>query len=173
MLVRFFRRLFGLGEFRTDVYHPRDRMIYCYFDGQQEVAADPLLLYRSMMDVGPELSINIKVANSPMKDAGAAHVKMLEQIRGIFGVRPYEQGKGGLTEHETVSLLDHFLLYCSSIKKNMKPSVTSSVSPAAASADSPAAPPPTPSISDSGSIAAGLSTAPPPPPPSGPVSPSV
>ena len=164
------KNLFTGRQGRYDLYRPAERQIYKFWDGKKEVADDPMLLYKRMMDVGPELSINIKVANSPLKDAGEAHTKMLEQIRNIFRVAPL--AAGGLTEYETVGLLDHFLLYCAELKKNLRSFATLPGSLAAASANSSAASPPTEKPSESGSTANAPSTAGPPPSPSEPESPS-
>jgi len=105
-----------------DVYKPKERNIYSYYNGEGMVACDPILLYKSLMKHGPSLSIDIKVANSPSKGAEQAHDSMVKTIREIFSVKPLEEG--GLTEAETVGLLDHFLIYSERIKKNSSPSAT-------------------------------------------------
>ena len=168
-MFQFLRSLFRRQD-RFDLYKPSERMIYQFWNGKQVVLDDPMLLYKRMMDVGPELSINIKVANSPMKGAGEAHSKMLEQIRSIFQVEPL--AAGGLTEYETVSLLDHFLLYCATVKKNWRSFATLPANPVAASANSSDTNPPTEKPSASGSTASETSTAEPLPLPTGQASPS-
>lgn len=167
-----FKKLFGWlsGGGRGDLYHPRDRLIYRYFDGQREVAADPMVLYKLLMDVGPEIGIDMKVAASPSKDAGKAHDKMVQKIRGAFGVLPLKDG--GLTDLESVELLQHFLVFVDAIKKNSSPLPTSPGETPAPSAPSSVAGPPTPSSSGSGSTGGGSSTVGPPPSPSGPPPPS-
>lgn len=109
------------------VYHPKERMIYKYWNGQKLVEADPLLLVKKMMDVAPSLSAASKVAKSPSKDAPAAQEEMIGYIRGIFSVDPYEQG--GLTRSELVNLIDHFSVYCEEIKKKVNASLTTSTLP--------------------------------------------
>lgn len=156
---------------RFDTYSPAERLIYSYSNGSEVIAADPMLLWKNLMKVGPELSIDIKVANSPSKDAPKAHTEMLDKIRTIFGVVPFSSGKG-LTEIETAKLLDHFLIYCETVKKNTKPSVTSSTN----SEDSPTSSPDGQTISsssDSGSTANEASTESPTQPPSEQPPPSV
>lgn len=106
-----------------DIYRPKERLIYTYWNGRETVQADPLTLYKKMMQVGPELSIDIKVANSESKDANKAHDGVIRKIRGIFNTLPMESG--GLSEIETCELLDHFLVFCETVKKNMNPSATS------------------------------------------------
>lgn len=130
-----------------DFYHPGQRKIYRYFDGQKEVNVDPLLLYRTMMAVGPELQIDYKVSRSPSKDASKAHEEMLAKLRNIFQVKSLNEG--GLTESELVDLWDHFLIYTETVKKNSRESVMSS-KPTVVSSDISAKPPATSSFSDSG-----------------------
>lgn len=105
-----------------DVYHPRERLIYRYWTGKEEKSGDPMTIYKRMMEVGPALSIDIKVATSPSKDAKKAHDGMMTHIRNIFGVSSLEDG--GLSEIETAQLLDHFLRYCERIKKKQSGSAT-------------------------------------------------
>lgn len=121
------RKWFGQDDF--DQYRPRERLIYQYFNGREAVRADPMLLYKKLMEVGPELDIDIKVANSPSKDANKAYESMVAKIRQVFDLKPLADG--GLTETETVELLDHFIRYNESIKKKVKTSPTSSTSLAA------------------------------------------
>lgn len=108
---------------QMDLYSPRERFIYRYLDGKTEVAADPAVLYRRMMDVGPELSADITVGQSPSKRWREAQENGIRKIRGIFSVKPFEEG--GLTEGELYGLLDHFIQYCETVKKNSPPSPTS------------------------------------------------
>lgn len=107
-----------------DLYHPKQRQIYQFFNGQQITAIDPMILYKRIMEVGPELDIDIKVANSASKDASKAYETMLEKIRKIFGVAKLDEG--GLTEEETIALMDHFFAYIDQVKKNLRFSETSS-----------------------------------------------
>ncbi len=106
------------------LYNPRERLIYSYFDGKQIVKVDPLVTYKRIMAVAPSLNIDIKVSRSPSKAAPEAHGKMLDHIRGIFGLVPFEQG--GLTEIEVVDLFDHFLVFCERQKKTPSTIQTSS-----------------------------------------------
>lgn len=153
-----------------DVYRPTERVIYHYWDGGKTVSADPMTLYRKVMEVGPELSIDLTVANSPSKDSGEAHRKAVEKVRTVFGVKGLEEG--GLTEAESLDLLDHFMAFCEALKKNSSRSPTSPAATSATTASSSAAGSPTPSSSGSGSTANGPSTGPPGPSLTGVVSPS-
>lgn len=104
-------------------YHPGERVIYSYFDGEKTVGADPAVLHTRVMDVGPDLDVDIQLSQSPSKDAKLGHQQMLKKIRGIFNVKPWEEG--GLTETETVNLLNHFLAFCGWVKKNTSGPATS------------------------------------------------
>ena len=90
-----------------DLYHPKQRVIYHFWDGKKVVDADPMPIYKAMMTVGPELSVDLKVSNSVSKDAGKAHDAAIVKIRKIFRVKSLDEG--GITEAECVQLLEHFL----------------------------------------------------------------
>lgn len=152
-------------------YHPRERMIYSYWDGQKTVHADPMVLYKRMMTHGAELSVDMKVSQSASKDAGKAHDSMVQKVREIFVVKTLEEG--GLAELEVLELLDHFLLYCEDVKKNSNLSPISPTPTPPPTAPSSAGPSATASSSDSGSTANVSNTAVPAPLPSERVSPSV
>lgn len=160
MLGRIWRWLWGgPSEEPFDLYRPRERLIYRYFDGKRVVDADPMELFRRQADVGPELSAHIKGAFSPLKTAPQEYQWMLEKIRTIFGVAPFKDG--GLTDLETVDLLNHFLVWQGRLKKNSSPPPTLPEAPSgptpAPISPSPDVGPPTSSSSGSGSTA----TAPP------------
>lgn len=152
-------RLFGFGT--DDVYRPRQRLIYRYWNGTRTIQADPMVLFKRVMEVGPSLSIDIKVSTSPSKDAQTAHAGVMDKIRGIFSVGTFD--KGGLTDLETAGLLDHFLTYCDRLKKNMRPTATSAAVTSVITAPSLDDNQPTLSGSGSGSTGAEPSTVPPSP----------
>lgn len=138
-------------EDRYDTYKLSERLIYRYHNGEKEVRADPMFLYKKIMARGPELAIDIKVSESLSKDAGTAHNNLIKTVRDIFDLKPFEQG--GLTEIEVARLLDHFLIYVESVKKKGSPTV---ISPTATSANlefSSIAVPPSENTSANGSIA--------------------
>lgn len=122
----FARRLFASGEDRYDTYRPREQLIYHYWDGQKMRSVDPVKVYKKMAEVGQELSANIRVSTSPSKGAAKAYESVVKSIRGIFDLQSFEEG--GLTEIDTVGLLDHFLIFCGRLKKNTNPSSMSSTS---------------------------------------------
>jgi hypothetical protein len=131
-----------------DVYKPKERLIYRYWNGKEEVAVDPMVLYKRLMDKGPEISIDLKVASSASKDNRKAHDRMIGTLREVFSLESLVNG--GLTEQETQDLMDHFLLYVESIKKNSNPTPISVTETSPLTDPSSGASPPTENISDSG-----------------------
>lgn len=129
-----------------------------------------MALHKRVMDVGPELSIDMKVAHSGMRGSKEAHDKMVQKIRGVFSLKRYEDG--GLTEGECIELLDHFLYYEDTQKKISNPSPTSPETTSPSSPSSSGGSPPTSSSTAFGSTGGGSSTSTPPPSPSAPESPS-
>jgi len=107
------------GNQPQQIFHPKERMIYQYWDGQKVVAVDPLIIYRRFAEVQPQLVIDRKVATSLSKDAPKAWPAMIAKIHTIFEIKGMSEG--GLTEAETIQLLDHFLIFCEDVKKNANP----------------------------------------------------
>lgn len=138
-----------------DVYAPNQRCIYSYWNGRELLRVDPMILYKKLMEVGPELDVDIKVANSSSRDANKAYENMLAKIRQVFSVQPFDQG--GLTEEETVALLDHYMAFNTASKKNWKPFAISSNSSVASGPPSDG-PPITTSSTDCSSARNGCST---------------
>jgi hypothetical protein len=154
MLKEWLSRLFGflLAPFRPrpeDVYFPRERTIYRYWTGKGVRSGDPMVLYKRMMEVGPALSIDIKLAQSQSKDAKKGHDRMISTIRDIFFLDGLD--KGGLSEIETAQVLDHFLRFCERIKKKQNPLPTISTPSEDSTPTSEEKPPATEPSSDSGS----------------------
>lgn len=114
------------SKFRTKKlgqFNPDERMIFTYFNGEKIIQADPMILYKRVMEVGPVLSIDIKVAFSPSKDAETARVSAIEKIRNIFNLKPLSQGievESTLSDSECGELLEVFLNFCDAVKKNSK-----------------------------------------------------
>ena len=153
-----------------DLYHPKGRMIYQFFNGKEVIRIDPMVLYKRLADLGPELDADIRGARSESKFAPAAYESMITKIRSVFDVKSLAEG--GLTESETVELFDHFLKYNDGLKKNSAAFVTSSAR-SETSAPSSVAGPATWSSTDSGCAASGSGTVKPVPSPLGPELPSV
>jgi hypothetical protein len=149
-------------------YKVEERQIYSYptcWDNSGLVHRDPMVLYKKLMEVAPELSIDIKVANSPSKDAADGQNKALRKIKTIFDVKEMEEDGKGLTQAQILGLFDNFLLYVDQVKKNSRKSAILSNPPAFSS------PPPNgqaiPPSSEYGSTAGESSAARPNPLPSG------
>lgn len=149
----------GGGEQRLDVYMPSERLIFQYYDGTDTVrAADPMTLHGRFMDVRAELVTDLKVAESEHRDARKCRAAATRTMHAIFGTKPFEEG--GLTQLEVESLMDQFLDYCASIKKNSSGPPTSPEGTSPPSPSGSGASPPTASASDSGSTASAPPTAP-------------
>lgn len=133
------------GEF----YKPKERQIYCYWNGKEDIKEDPTVIYRRIADVGPELKIDLTVAGSISKDAGKAEVKAIQKLQKIFEVKSFAEG--GLTEEELWNLFSHFLDYRDRLKKNSSPSPISATATLGSSSSSSAESPPTESGLVSGS----------------------
>lgn len=134
-----------------DLFEPRDRMIYKYFDGQQLNRVDPIVLWMKVEEALPEISISIKISNSPSKGAAKAHKDLIHKIQEVFGLKPFDQG--GLTEAECVGLLNHFMDYTNAIKKKANRTATSPGETSPSTASSSEGSQPTPNSSDSSSTA--------------------
>lgn len=130
-------------------FEPKERQIYSYWNGTDVIEADPMTLFRKIMDVGPELAVDVKLADSISKDAAAGFSGMVTKSRTVFGIKSFEEG--GLTENESVQLLDNFLGWCQEQKKNMNPTPTAATVTPAASGHSWAGPSTIPSSSGCGS----------------------
>ncbi len=158
------KRLLGwkTEEYRLDIYSPKQRAIFRYFDGQKVRDVDPMVIYRKIMDGAADLSIAMKVARSGWKgEAAKAHDEMIADLRGIFGVKSLDEG--GLTEPETAELFVQFMNYCGWVKKNWSPPTTLPEDVLPSTSPSPDGGSPTPNSSGSGSSAAVPPTAPPTP----------
>lgn len=156
-MIAWLRSLFGKKEVPApfDLYKPNERTIYSYWNGKEVVQADPMVLYKRMSDVGPDLEIDLKVASAPMKDASAAQDKAIAKVQKIFEVVPLADG--GLTQEEMLKLLFSFCDYIAEVKK--KPNyLTAWPNSAAAYAASWAGSPTTPNSLDSGCSENGTST---------------
>lgn len=152
-----------------DIYTPKERLIYSYFNGQEIVRADPQVLYRNLMDVAPSLRADIAVSNSASKQWRTATENADKAVRQLFSIKPFAEG--GLAELELFELLDHFINYCDSIKKLQSPSLTSSGSVGASTPFSGEESQPMPSSSASGCVVNDSSTGEPEPSPTVLVSP--
>jgi hypothetical protein len=158
--------LFGRAEEeRWDAYHPGERQIYRYFDGQKWIAEDPMVLYERFSEEAPSIAIDVKVAYSIHPDNNKKYKELIGRIQKIFSLKPFAEG--GLGQAEAADLLDHFLAYCERLKKNSRPSPTPAAGTSGPTEPTSGASPATPNTSASGSTPSGPSTGPPAPSPSG------
>ena len=98
------------------------REIYEYFDGIQKRQADPLVLYRKILEND---HCNLRDDLAAMADGDwEALDRIIRLIRETFGIKPLEEG--GLTQYECDELLGDFLHYITIVKKKRKASRTRS-----------------------------------------------
>jgi len=151
-----------------DLFFPKEREIYRYFDGQKVRSADPMRLYQKLKGVSADLEIEFKVARSGMKGADEAYNKAVSRIHGIFDTKPLEEG--GITDVEAVNLFGHFWNYSGGVKKKVPPHTTPSTGTSEGTPTNTESaqekPSPTSPTSDSGSTAAEPTTESPTEPPS-------
>ena len=177
MFHRIFSWLFSSHD-PYNLYHPKETLIYKFWDGGKVIHADPMVLYGRLMDKGPELAIDYSVSVSTMKDAGDCRKKFLTKIRNIFNIKPPSEENPldcseTLTEIGLENLLVHFMEFCETLKKNSQPSPIASTIPLPPFASSSIANQTTPNSSPSGSAANGPFIAVPGPSLTEPVSPLV
>lgn len=103
---------------RRRTYSEEERCIYAYWDGQRLLRVDPKALWKQLMSIWPELSVDLLVARSPSKDAAKASATADAKLQKLFSVKPLDEG--GLTETELRSLLDHFWDYCDATRDSVK-----------------------------------------------------
>lgn len=107
------------------IFHDASREIFVYWDGSRLRGIDPMLALRALHSheiYNPETHPILAE-----QDDGAMQI-MVQAGRDVFGLKPYEYRKGGLTETETVSLMVRFTLYLTELKKSTNPSPTSPAS---------------------------------------------
>jgi len=124
MLQRFWKWFLGLFIDTSDqwIYHPRQRVIYTFWDGEKERPIDPMPLYKKLMGKWQSMVIDYKVSQSESTDAPVAHTNLSKSIREIFEIKLFESG--GLTETELIGLCEDFLAFTETVKKNSRISPT-------------------------------------------------
>ncbi len=138
---------------RTDVFKLSERHIYRYWNGEKEVTADPIELYKDVMSVWPDIDRELTLCtfvgpNGGFNDSFKAHSALLDRIRSVFKIKILHEG--GLTNDELVLLVDHFLKYTMEVKKNWRLSPTIPQAILRALSSPSAENPPTTNTSDSG-----------------------
>ena len=152
-MFQWLKNLFRGAE-RYDTYRPSEKLIFNFHNGKKWVKADPQAVFCRLKEVWGDLSVDMKVARSPMAEATEAHRLAMTKIRNIFNLPPLQEGLFAdetLTDFQATELLDSFMTFVGALKKN------SSQTPTNAKETSPSMPstssesPPTQSIADSGS----------------------
>lgn len=99
-----------------DVYQPKERYIFKYFNGEKLVLADPLILYRRVMAKINEIDMDMKAATfQEYSKADEAYDHMVVTLQKVFKIKPLEEG--GLTPTELEELFSQFSEYCHYHKK--------------------------------------------------------
>ncbi len=145
-------------ESYKDIYSLEERVVFSYFDGKETIHADPMVLYKRIMAEWGDLDTELKVAESPSKDANKMYNMALERLRKLFDLKtpsnPLQAVKEGcLQEGEVYNIFNRFIGFCNNLKKN---SSSTQTSPEGTSSDTPnilRESPPIPNTSASGSTA--------------------
>lgn len=138
---------------RLDIYSPKERLIYKFFNGERMVTIDPIVLNQRVMDAWPDMSIPMKIAMSSSKAAKQGRIDAVNKIREVFMLKPLTNGievVNTLTDVEAINLLTAFLTYCGNVKKN-SPTLPTMSKPTEDFKPTSGNAPPTSSTSDSGS----------------------
>lgn len=108
-----------------NLWRPKERLIFSFFDGKENRSVDPMPLYRKVRDIEKEVAADLVLARSQMKDALKGWSLAAGRIRKAFGLDEYSD-QGGLTELECVELFDAFKAWVGVEKKSTpSPSTTS------------------------------------------------
>ncbi len=134
-----------------DLYAPKERMIYRYFDGDKQRSVDPIVLYKAIMGDWININGGLTVMRAGMKDAFKGHDDFVGHVRSAFGLKTLDEG--GLTEGEIGDLLEHFLEYALEVKKNSRIFPTPPMAIFRGFEQSTTESPPTSNTSDSGETA--------------------
>lgn len=163
MLKKLWRRLTWrrTDEDRYDLFHPKDKAVYLYHDGNRVVVADPMELYDEVSRVWQDLSMEVTLARSIHSKASEGRKNAAVEIRRIFKIKPVTEG--GLGDIRVFDLLDHFLTYTGFLKKNSRGSATLQGATSAGSEPSSAVSPPTQNSSECVSTEDAPKTGPPSP----------
>ncbi len=99
-------------------YPERQRLIFHYWDGQQDRAGDPLAIQRRLMGA-PDLVETAKVADVPTPDGAKAKGELIDLTREAFGVPPFE--RGGLLDAECLELFVRFGKFLTDLEAEQRP----------------------------------------------------
>ena len=100
---------------------PRKREIYRYHDGQRTRGADPIEVLRKMGNHEKfvfEKHVAECASPEPAISEPAAEIS-IAATRDIFGIKPWsDETESGLTELETLAVLNGFCEFIDGLKKN-------------------------------------------------------
>lgn len=105
-------------------WKPSERNIFRYWDGQKEVAADPVLLSQEFAKVeGFDKDCKIAAtlyesgdqSEMALKSANASFGRVVETVRRVFGLKPLSEG--GLLQDEVITTLLLFTEFMDGLKK--------------------------------------------------------
>lgn len=110
-------------------WEPKERLIYSYFDGNEVRKIDPMPLYGKVLARRTILSNAWSVSNIPSAFSDKAQQDLVDCCREIFCVPSlgpnleieYKAGDKTiktLTDMECMTLLDNFLIWTETVKKN-------------------------------------------------------
>ncbi|MBA4067964.1 MAG: hypothetical protein C0501_30530 [Isosphaera sp.] len=88
--------------------------VFVYSDGARVRAADPVVIAEKLLAVGPGLLDRAGAAGPDPLDAAIELGLIVDQLRKVFDVGPFEDRDGvrtGLTKAEVVALLRSFAAY--------------------------------------------------------------
>lgn len=96
---------------RYDLYYPQKRLIFHYFNGTATVPADPMTLYRKLVEQGVDMAKNLHAFHAATNERAAltAHDELVKQVNAAFNLKPFEEG--GVTSIETLAIWDQFLKF--------------------------------------------------------------
>jgi len=114
--------MFGFIARWLDHRRENSRKIFSYWDGQRTRRIDPMQAARAL-DGHPTFVPKVHLMLLEKGDKDGIDVT-LQATRDVFGVKEWSESQPGLTEAETLQLLDDFAAYNESLKKKHSQSPT-------------------------------------------------
>lgn len=109
-------------------FDPKDRQVFCYHDGEQQVYGDPLELHRGLVAklIDPAKVVGaINQADAAQGDlntcfnAWAALEELIGASREVFKLQPFDRKTGqGATDAQAIAVVKHFWTWLDE-KKNV------------------------------------------------------
>lgn len=113
----------------TGVYTTNEKRIFKYWNGERNVKADPLVIFKRYNEKRLELSRDLILAKSIHSDADKGHTAAINKIRTFFDIKPPDNilepwASKTLGEDQLMVLLVDFLKFIEDLKKNSSESQT-------------------------------------------------